>query len=52
METKKQHQYIRSQQRAKVTVGPLNNLNNAGSLTANDQETAEVLHSFFQSVFV
>lgn len=48
-EPKKLYQYIRSQQRAKVTVGPLLT---GGRMTINDEETAEVLHSFFQSVFV
>ena len=48
-EPKKLFQYVRSQQKAKVTVGPLSA---GGRMTKDDQETAEVLHSFFQSVFV
>ena len=46
---KKLYRYIRSQQKAKVVVGPLLH---AGKMTKDDHETAEVLHTFFQSVFV
>ena len=49
-EPKKLHSYIRSQQRVRATVGPLETED--GSLTESDTETAEVLQKFFLGVFV
>ena len=48
-EPKKLFQYVRSQQKTKAVVGPLLD---AEKLTENDHQAAEVLHTFFQSVFV
>ena len=44
------HKYIRQKQKVKHTIGPLKKPD--GSLTATNEESAEALASFFQSVFV
>ena len=44
------YRYIRSRLKVKTMVGPLKNA--SGQLTESDGETAEVLNSFFKSVFV
>ena len=49
-EPKNLYKYIRSQQQVKAVIGPLDNGN--GQLTEDDHQAAEVLHRFFQSVFV
>ena len=46
---KKLYEYIRSQQKVHAVVGPLKN--SRGRLTENDEDTADVLQAFFQSVF-
>ena len=46
---KKLYSYIRNQHQVKAVVGALEDGN--WHFTESDQETAEVLHSFFQSVF-
>ena len=46
---KKLYAYIRAQQKVKAAVGPLMTVNN--QLTETEEETAEVLQSFFKSVF-
>lgn len=46
---KRLHGYIRAQQRVKASVGPIKDTN--GRLTESNQEAAEVLQSFFKSVF-
>ena len=47
---KRLYRYIRKQQKVKATIGTLEMGN--GELTDSDQEAAEVLQDFFQSVFV
>ena len=47
---KKLYGYIRNQQQVKAVVGALEDAK--GHLTESDRESAEVLHSFFQSVFI
>ena len=46
---KKLYGYIRAQQKVRAAVGPLRDA--SGSMTETDQEVAEVLQSFFKSVF-
>ena len=49
-EPKKLYKYIRRKQKVKASVGPLQK--DDGTLTETEGETAEVLHTFFQSVFI
>ena len=49
-EPKRLFKYIRSQQKVKPVVGPLEN--EAGDLTQDEQDTAEILNKYFQSVFI
>jgi len=49
-EPKRLFKYIRSQQKIKPAVRSLEN--EAGELTQNEQDTADILNKFFQSVFV
>ena len=46
---KKLYSYIRAQQKVKARVGPLKHA--GGKVTETDEEVAEVLKSFFESVF-
>ena len=49
-EPKRLYKYIRSKQKVKDIVGPLEK--DDGTLTETELETAEVLHKFFQSIFI
>ena len=49
-EPKRLYKYIRNQQRLKPGIGPLEK--ETGELAENDEETAELLNEFFQSVFI